>query len=190
MSTTQLSEFFNALLKDYIHYDFNLNEFFMHFEKVLCEKRYKELETRYALCQRLPRVRAPFRMLSEMGNVYTKIIFEEFQDEYFLSVESDIQAIEYDESCTLYTIVDTIGKNVRKVKMEMDGSLACIAALDANVESKLRAHFCTEKEVSIDDQPQSLEVAYEDNNHVMQIPTRMKKKHPTSKGKRRIKRSV
>ncbi|XP_028106817.1 protein FAR1-RELATED SEQUENCE 5-like [Camellia sinensis] len=37
---------------DYIRSDFNLNEFFMHFERVLYEKRYKELEARYALCQR------------------------------------------------------------------------------------------------------------------------------------------
>ncbi|XP_028121982.1 protein FAR1-RELATED SEQUENCE 5-like [Camellia sinensis] len=125
MSTTQLSESFNACLKDYIRSDFNLNEFFMHFERVLCEKRYKELEAGYALCQRLPRVRAPFIMLSQMGNVYTKNIFEEFQDEYFISVESDIQAIEYIDGCSLYTVVDAIGKNARKVKMEMDGSLAC-----------------------------------------------------------------
>ncbi|XP_028088611.1 protein FAR1-RELATED SEQUENCE 1-like [Camellia sinensis] len=107
--------------EDYIHSDFNLNEFFIYFERVLCEKRYKELEVEYALYQRLPRVRAPFRMLSQMGNVFTKNIFEEFQDEYFLSVESDIQAIEY------YTqlLILLLEKNARKVKMEMDSSLAC-----------------------------------------------------------------
>ncbi|CAL5356787.1 unnamed protein product [Camellia sinensis] len=60
-----------------------------------------------------------------MGNEYTKNIFEEFQDEYFLSIESDIQAIEYANGCSLYTIVNAIGKNARKVKMEMNGSLAC-----------------------------------------------------------------
>ncbi|KAL7213068.1 hypothetical protein ACSBR2_015720 [Camellia fascicularis] len=103
--------------EDYIRFDFNLNEFFMHFERVLSEKQYKELEAEYALCQRLPRVRAPFIILSQMDNVYTKNIFEEFQDEYFLSVESDIQTIAYTDSCSLYTIVDAIGKNARKVKM-------------------------------------------------------------------------
>ncbi|XP_028060627.1 protein FAR1-RELATED SEQUENCE 5-like [Camellia sinensis] len=278
MSTTQLSESFNAFLKDYIRSDFNLNEFFMHFERVHCEKRYKELETGYALCQRLPRVRAPFIMLSQMDNVYTKNIFEEFQDEYFLSVESEIQAIEYIDGCSLYTVVDAIGKNARKVTMEMDGSLACscskfekkgilcshclkvmreilklkeipsqyimkrwtkqareeavmdklgneiqidvkfkqasryktlmtafrsiacraaeteesydfccsqVAALGADVKSKISAHFCPEKEVSINDQPQTCE--QEDNNHVVKIPIGLKKKHPTSKGKRRIK---
>ncbi|KAL7188970.1 hypothetical protein ACSBR1_038770 [Camellia fascicularis] len=36
--TNQLSESFNIFLKDYIRSDFNLNEFFMRFERVLYEK--------------------------------------------------------------------------------------------------------------------------------------------------------
>ncbi|KAL7194488.1 hypothetical protein ACSBR1_034836 [Camellia fascicularis] len=109
---------------DYIRSDFNLNEFFMHFERVLYEKRYKELEAGYALCQRLPKVKATIRMLIQMGNVYTKKIFEEFQNEYFRSIESDIEAIEYGEASTIYT-VDVGNKHARKVKMERDGSLGC-----------------------------------------------------------------
>ncbi|XP_028113014.1 protein FAR1-RELATED SEQUENCE 5-like [Camellia sinensis] len=123
MSTTQLSESFNAFLKDYIRFDFNLNEFFMHFNKVLYEKRYKELEAGYALCQRLSKVKTTIRMLIQMGNVYTKKIFEEFQNEYFRSIESDIESIEYGEASTIYTVVDVGNKHTRKVKMERDGSL-------------------------------------------------------------------
>ncbi|XP_028058573.1 protein FAR1-RELATED SEQUENCE 5-like [Camellia sinensis] len=97
MSTTQLTESFNAFLKDYIHSDFNLNEFFMHFERVLYEKRYKELKAGYALCQRLPK--------------------------YFRSIESDIEVIEYGEASTIYTVVDVGSNHARKVKMERDDSL-------------------------------------------------------------------
>ncbi|XP_028066997.1 protein FAR1-RELATED SEQUENCE 5-like [Camellia sinensis] len=125
MSTTQLSESFNAFFKDYIRSDFNLNEFFMHFEKVLYEKRCKELEAGYALCQRLTKVKATIRMLIQMGNVYTKNIFEEFQNEYFQSIESDIEAIEYGEASTIYTVVDVGNKYARKVTMERDDSLGC-----------------------------------------------------------------
>ncbi|XP_028056798.1 protein FAR1-RELATED SEQUENCE 5-like [Camellia sinensis] len=125
ISTTQLSESFNAFLKDYILSDFNLNEFFMHFERVLYEKRYMELEAGYALCQRLPKVKVTIRMLIQMGNVYTKRIFEEFQNEYFRSIESNIEAIEYGEAGTIYTVVDVGNKHARKVKMERDGSLGC-----------------------------------------------------------------
>ncbi|XP_028064491.1 protein FAR-RED IMPAIRED RESPONSE 1-like [Camellia sinensis] len=60
-----------------------------------------------------------------MGNVYTKKIFEEFQNEYFRSIESDIETIEYGEASTIYTVVDVGNKHARKVKMERDGSLGC-----------------------------------------------------------------
>ncbi|XP_028083392.1 protein FAR-RED IMPAIRED RESPONSE 1-like [Camellia sinensis] len=125
MSTTQLSESFNAFLKDYICSGFNLYEFFMHIERVLYEKRYKELEVGYALCQKLPKVKATIIMLIQMGNVYTKKIFEEFQIEYFRSIESDIEAIKSGEACTIYTIVNVAGKHARKMKMERDDTLGC-----------------------------------------------------------------
>ncbi|KAL7208744.1 hypothetical protein ACSBR1_030472 [Camellia fascicularis] len=64
-------------------------------------------------------------MLIQMGNVYTKNIFEEFQNEYFRSIESDIEAIEYAEASTIYTVVDVDNKHARKLKLERDGSLGC-----------------------------------------------------------------
>ena len=44
MKTTQLSESFNADLKDCLHTDLNIVEFFTLFESVVNRKRYKELE--------------------------------------------------------------------------------------------------------------------------------------------------
>lgn len=70
-------------------------------------------------------MKATIRMLIQMGNVYTKKIFDEFQNEYFRSIESDIEAIEYGEASTIYTVVDIGNKHARKVKMERDGSLGC-----------------------------------------------------------------
>ena len=44
MKTTQLSESFNTDLKDCLHTDLNIIEFFTHFERVVNQKRDKELE--------------------------------------------------------------------------------------------------------------------------------------------------
>ncbi|GMQ07914.1 hypothetical protein CsSME_00051902 [Camellia sinensis var. sinensis] len=74
-----------------------------------------------------------------------------------------------------------------EIEETYDLAFSQVAALDANVESKISALFVTENELSCNDQPQSLEVASQDNNHVVQIPTGLKKKAPSSKGKRRIK---
>ncbi|GMP34943.1 hypothetical protein CsSME_00007598 [Camellia sinensis var. sinensis] len=55
MKSTQLSESLNADLKEYLRSDYNLIQFFIHFERA--------------------------------RDVYTKTIFEEFQDEYVGSLE-------------------------------------------------------------------------------------------------------
>ncbi|XP_028087602.1 protein FAR1-RELATED SEQUENCE 3-like [Camellia sinensis] len=108
MSTTQLSESFNACLKDYINYDHNLMEFFTHFERVLYDKRYKELEAEYNLSQKLPRVSIPTLMLKQMADIYTKTIFEEFQNEYVQSIKASIVGTRNDGESTIFTIQTTV----------------------------------------------------------------------------------
>ncbi|CAL5396469.1 unnamed protein product [Camellia sinensis] len=113
MSSTQLSESFNAFLKDFIQSDHNLMQFFMHFDRVLSEKRYK---AEYALCQKLPRVNIKVKIMEQAADVYTNKIFEEFQDEYVKSLEVNIEEIENDGESTVYTVLDSDGIKVRKVR--------------------------------------------------------------------------
>ncbi|CAL5442325.1 unnamed protein product [Camellia sinensis] len=125
MSSTQLSESFNALLKDFIQSDHNLMQFFMHFDRVLSEKRYKELQAEYALCQKLPRVNIKVKIMEQAADVYTNKIFEEFQDEYVKSLEVNIEEIENDGESTVYTVLDSDGIKVRKVRQRCDDSVTC-----------------------------------------------------------------
>ncbi|CAL5335346.1 unnamed protein product [Camellia sinensis] len=125
MSSTQLSESFNAFLKDFIQSDHNLMQFFMHFDRVLSEKRYKELQAEYALCQKLPRVNIKVKIMEQAADVYTNKIFEEFQDEYVKSLEVNIEEIENDGESTVYTVLDSDGIKVRKVRQGCDDSVTC-----------------------------------------------------------------
>ncbi|XP_028069787.1 protein FAR1-RELATED SEQUENCE 5-like [Camellia sinensis] len=126
MSTTQLSESFNGFLNDYLNCDHNLMEFFKHFERVLHDKRYKELEAEYNLCQKLPRVSIPTVMLKQMADIYTKIIFEEFQNEYVQSIEASIVGTIHDGESTIFTIqTDVDGKKDKNMTMDRDGFLSC-----------------------------------------------------------------
>ncbi|KAI7978952.1 Protein FAR1-RELATED SEQUENCE 5, partial [Camellia lanceoleosa] len=118
MSSTQLSESFNAFLKDFIQSDHNLMQFFMHFDRVLCEKRYKELQAEYALCQKLPRVNIKVKIMEQAADVYTNKIYEEFQDEYVKSLEVNIEETEICGESTIYTVLDSDGVKVRKVTVE------------------------------------------------------------------------
>lgn len=78
MKSTQLSESFNASLKDYLNLDHNVSQIFMHFERALKDKRYKELEAEYDSCFRLVNAKISVKMLIQAREVYTKKIFENF----------------------------------------------------------------------------------------------------------------
>ncbi|CAL5375920.1 unnamed protein product [Camellia sinensis] len=98
---------------------------FMHFDRVLSEKRYKELQAEYTLCQKLPRVNIKVKIMEQAADVYTNKIFEEFQDEYVKSLEVNIEEIENDGESTVYTVLDSDGIKVRKVRQECDDSVTC-----------------------------------------------------------------
>ncbi|GMP40953.1 hypothetical protein CsSME_00011223 [Camellia sinensis var. sinensis] len=101
-------------------------EFFMHFERVLYEKRYKELEAEYNLSQKLPRVSIPTLMLKQVAEIYTKTIFEEFQNEYVQSIEASIIGTIHDGESTIFTIKTMVdGKKDKIVTMDGGGSLSC-----------------------------------------------------------------
>uniref|UniRef100_A0A1S2Y170 Protein FAR1-RELATED SEQUENCE 5-like n=2 Tax=Cicer arietinum TaxID=3827 RepID=A0A1S2Y170_CICAR len=83
MRSTQLSESFNADLKNHLKSDLNLVQFFTHFKRVVNGKRNNESEADFESRHKLPRLKMKkARMLVQAGNVYTPKIFEEFQEEY------------------------------------------------------------------------------------------------------------
>ncbi|TXG47764.1 hypothetical protein EZV62_027058 [Acer yangbiense] len=110
--------------------DHDLVQFFKHFERVLNDKRYKELEAEYALCQKKPQVQRPIKMLIEAGKVYTKIIFEEFQDEFMSALEFYIKSTVDDGEDIAYIVfyVDT-SKEFPVIRKKIDNSLSCSCRL-------------------------------------------------------------
>ncbi|ESR37283.1 hypothetical protein CICLE_v100301512mg, partial [Citrus x clementina] len=119
MKSTQLSKSFHASLKDYLKSDHNVSQFFMHFERVLKDMRYKELEAKYESCFRLVNTKISVKILIQAREVYTKKIFEDFQDQWtkqarFKSVQDingrEIQAdpklqqtCRYRSMCSIFT---------------------------------------------------------------------------------------
>ncbi|XP_028071489.1 uncharacterized protein LOC114273865 [Camellia sinensis] len=63
--------------------------------------------------------------MEQAADVYTNKIFEEFQDEYVKSLEVNIEEIENDGKSTVYTVLDSDGIKVRKVRQECDDSVTC-----------------------------------------------------------------
>ena len=79
MKTTQLIESFNVDLKDCLHTDLNIVEFFTHFETVVNQKWDKELEVEYDSKQKFPILKLKsFPMLNQVAIVYTPKLFDLF----------------------------------------------------------------------------------------------------------------
>ncbi|KAM3712710.1 hypothetical protein ACJW30_01G203100 [Castanea mollissima] len=82
MKTTQLSESFNADLKDCLRTNLNIVEFFPHFERVVNQKRDKELEAEYNSRHKFPRLKLKSSpMLNQVATMYTFMLFDSFQTE-------------------------------------------------------------------------------------------------------------
>ena len=65
--------------------------FFMHFERMVNDKRYKELETAYELCYRLVNMKMSIKMLAHAREIYTKVIFQELQDQFKESIDLSVK---------------------------------------------------------------------------------------------------
>ena len=79
MKTTQLSESFNADLNDCLYTDLNIEEFFTYFERVVNQKRYKELDAKYNSRHKFPRLKLKSSpMLNQVATMYTPMLFDLF----------------------------------------------------------------------------------------------------------------
>ncbi|XP_038700657.1 protein FAR-RED IMPAIRED RESPONSE 1-like [Tripterygium wilfordii] len=82
MRSTELSERLNADVKNYLRSDVNIVEFFEQFERVVQQKREKELLAEFNSREKMPTLslkRSP--ILQQAARVYTPIIFQFFQNE-------------------------------------------------------------------------------------------------------------
>ncbi|XP_059658493.1 protein FAR1-RELATED SEQUENCE 5-like [Cornus florida] len=110
MSSTQLSDNFNGQLKYYLSRQLILLEFFTHFDRLLSNKRYKECEAEYGLVERQSELKTKCHILRQVGKMYTKAIFQLFQEEFLAALAS--QAV---ISCS---DLDNNGHHVYKVPGE------------------------------------------------------------------------
>ncbi|KAH7863585.1 hypothetical protein Vadar_019498 [Vaccinium darrowii] len=62
-------------------------------------------------------------MLIEAGNIYTKVIFEEFQDQYVQALELCIESKEFEADCMFYTFEGHSSQ--RRLRRDRDGNVSC-----------------------------------------------------------------
>ncbi|XP_058074594.1 protein FAR1-RELATED SEQUENCE 5-like [Magnolia sinica] len=82
MKNTQRRENMNHVLKKYLSSKYNLLCFFTHYERIVAERRYRELEADFRMRQSAPILFVDVKMLMEAAKAYTPEVFEIFQNEY------------------------------------------------------------------------------------------------------------
>ncbi|XP_020250033.1 protein FAR1-RELATED SEQUENCE 5-like [Asparagus officinalis] len=81
MKTTLQGETLSSTLKKYLSPQLDLLSFFKHYERVVDEHRYAELQADFHASQSFPRI-PPSKMLRQAANLYTPVVFEIFRKEF------------------------------------------------------------------------------------------------------------
>ncbi|XP_038688782.1 protein FAR1-RELATED SEQUENCE 9-like [Tripterygium wilfordii] len=101
--STQLSECLNKDLKNYLKCNLNISEFFKQFDRVVEEKRHKELKYEFFARQRVPPLGlSGSLLLRHASQRYTPSIFNLFKTEFNLALMAIIKPIENGESTDEY----------------------------------------------------------------------------------------
>ncbi|KAG7572582.1 Reverse transcriptase domain [Arabidopsis suecica] len=82
MMSTQRSESMNHILKQHLKRSFSLLRFFKHYERVLDDRRFKELTADFGMMHTSPVLSAPVEMLQHAVDVYTPEVYTLFEKEY------------------------------------------------------------------------------------------------------------
>ncbi|XP_027169477.1 protein FAR1-RELATED SEQUENCE 9-like [Coffea eugenioides] len=114
MTTTQRSESMNSVLKRYVTYKNKFHEFFSHFERLVDDRRYKELKADFRAYTSTPVLPFDVDVLKQAASVYTLEVFKWFEVEWGKSHDCGI--ITYSEvgTVTEYKITPKV-LNVRNI---------------------------------------------------------------------------
>ncbi|KAL7200769.1 hypothetical protein ACSBR1_032657 [Camellia fascicularis] len=191
-------------------------EFFKHFERVLYDKRYKELEAEYNLCQKLPRVSIPtvickkfevkgivcrhcLKVLREIINAKDlpaqyilkrwtkKARAESVKDRRGHDVKADVKLHQSDRYRSLMNMFRVIASRGAESEETYHLSLVKGKELSVMVEDKLSVHTCGQVEIT-EFRNSSANTCPQSDEVDCPIQAKgLKKRQATSKGRRRIK---
>jgi zinc finger SWIM domain-containing protein 3 len=126
MRSTQVSESLNAHFKSCMKPNLDITQFFKHFERVVEEKRAKELSCEYDSSYKLARlIYESSPILIQMGKIYTHAVFELFQNEFKLFLALSIS--ERNESHSLCEYVITMVNHEGSWRVSFDRASTSIS---------------------------------------------------------------
>ncbi|CAL9060236.1 protein FAR1-RELATED SEQUENCE 5-like isoform X1 [Musa acuminata AAA Group] len=119
MKSTLQNENFSSLLKKYLTSQLDLSSFFKHYERVVDDHRYAELQADFHASQSFPRI-PPSKMLKQAATLYTPAVFEMFRKEF--EVFMDCMLYSYGEVGTISDYKITVGEKPKEYFVRLDSS--------------------------------------------------------------------
>ncbi|XP_050374583.1 protein FAR1-RELATED SEQUENCE 5-like [Argentina anserina] len=122
MMTTERSESMNNVLKKYLKSKYDLLRFFIHYERLLADRQYKELIADFKMLQTSLMLIVEVAILQHARDMYTPEAFQLFQNEYTRSLNYKVYKVGKKEETSEYK-VSYMGKfldkkNVSKIPTE------------------------------------------------------------------------
>ena len=124
MKTALRSESLSGDLKKYLGLQLDLLSFFKHYERVLDEHRYAELQADFHASQSFPRI-PPSKMLRQAANMYTPTVFEIFRMEFDVFLDCMLYSCGEVGTVTEYKII--VGENSKEYYVRLDSADMTIA---------------------------------------------------------------
>lgn len=119
------SESMGSVLKRYLSPQLDLVSFFKHYERVVDEHRYAELQADFHASQSFPRI-PPSKMLRQAASLYTPVVFEIFRREFELFMDCMLYGCGEVETVSEYKVAVTEKPKEHFVRFDStDNSAMC-----------------------------------------------------------------
>ena len=122
--STQLSESFNSLLKDYLKSDLDIVQFFKHFQRAVDDVRYNEVRANYDMSQKIPTLKVNVPLLRHARDIYTGAVFTMFQDEFEKSLMVVVDTFHQSGPVSTYKVHNCEGSRQHTVTSS-NGLITC-----------------------------------------------------------------
>lgn len=119
------SESMGSVLKRYLSPQLDLFSFFKHYERVVDEHRYAELQADFHASQSFPRI-PPSKMLRQAANLYTPVVFEIFRREFEMFMDCMLYGCGEVDTTSEYKVAVTEKPKEHFVRFDSaDNSVMC-----------------------------------------------------------------
>ncbi|PKU74683.1 protein FAR1-RELATED SEQUENCE 5 isoform X1 [Dendrobium catenatum] len=125
IKSTLRNESLSSVLKKYLSPQLDLLSFFKHYERVVEEHRYSELQADFHASQSFPRI-PPSKMLRQAANLYTPVVFEIFRREFEMFMDCMLFSCGEVDTISDYKVAVTEKPKEHYVRFDSsDCSVAC-----------------------------------------------------------------